>query len=499
MKTPAGEDKPMVDNATDKSEKLFALEKLWGDRYKILQQLGKRNGRQTLLAQDLKTQQQVVIKLLALGKDFDWQDLKLFEREAQTLKALSHPAIPRYLDYLDVDTPTYKGFALVQSYVEGKSLEEHLKAGRTFDETEVKQLAASLLEILIYLHQQSPPIIHRDIKPSNVLLSNCPGNQAGQVYLVDFGSVQTLAAKEGGTITVVGTYGYMPPEQFGGRAVPASDLYSLGATLIFLVTGRRPTELSEDGLQIQFRQATRLSSNFTDWLAWITEPSLNLRLPSAVEALESLTTAQSRPKLKTVESSHTPQSVTELPRSSIVVHKTLNIFEILFPPQGIGVVSLALLSLKVPLWGIWLPYLWLDPYTSSDQSIYLDFLVGCLAIALSVAFAFAACNDLFTKVRLVIDHSSIYLIYKTFFFERTKRLGDRRAITQIMLVTKHSTPNTTEVYSYQKPCLLIWVQRKRYRFSLKTQTLTEARWLTSELRSWLSIRNGATPKKREKD
>ncbi len=73
----------MVDDATDKAEKLSALEKLWGDRYKILQQLGRRNGRQTLLAHDLQTQQHVVIKLLALGRDFDWQDLKLFERVCQ--------------------------------------------------------------------------------------------------------------------------------------------------------------------------------------------------------------------------------------------------------------------------------------------------------------------------------------------------------------------------------------------------------------------------------
>ncbi|MGL5059665.1 MAG: serine/threonine protein kinase [Microcoleus sp.] len=207
------------------------------ERYAIQKQLVKNAGRRTWLARDLQTQELVVIKLLIFAEDFQWDDLKLFEREAQTLQLLSHPAIPRYLDYFDAETSMGKGFALVQSYIPAKSLEEWLKDGRTFSEAEVKQLAKALLEILRYLHGQQPQVIHRDIKPSNILLGDKSGNSVGQVYLVDFGSVQTLAAKKGSTITVVGTYGYMPPEQFGGRTVLASDLYSLGATLIYLVTG----------------------------------------------------------------------------------------------------------------------------------------------------------------------------------------------------------------------------------------------------------------------
>ena len=89
------------------------------------------------------------------------------------------------------------------------------------------------------------------------------GNSVGQVYLVDFGSVQTVLAAEGGTRTVVGTYGYMPPEQFGGRTVPASDLYSLGATLIYLVTGTHPADLPQKDFRIQFEHLTKLSPSFT--------------------------------------------------------------------------------------------------------------------------------------------------------------------------------------------------------------------------------------------
>lgn len=299
--------------------------KIVNDRYQVISELGKQTGRRTLLCIDLQTQQQVVVKILYLGQDFDWQDLKLFEREAETLKTLNYPAIPKYLDYFEIDGDNEKGFGLVQTYVEGKSLEQHLEAGRRFNEEEVKELAKSLLEIIIYLHQQEPPVIHRDIKPSNILLTNRSGNSVGKVYLVDFGSVQNIAVQEGGTITVVGTYGYMPPEQFGGRTKPASDLYSLGATLIYLITGLHPTELPHHDLRIQFRQFTDTSSSFSDWLEWMTEPSLNQRFSSAQEALDAIESPPFRAKIK-------PESYTQLTKplnSKVDVIKSRDKLEII--------------------------------------------------------------------------------------------------------------------------------------------------------------------------
>lgn len=185
------------------------------ERYEIQQELGKKAGRRTLLARDIQTEQLVIIKLLTFSNDFAWEDLKLFEREAETLKAVEHPAIPRYIDYFELDPSNSKGYALVQSFVEGQSLEKYMKTGRIFTETEVKEIATALLNILIYLHGRQPPVIHRDIKPSNIILAE-RSNSVKQIYLVDFGSVQTLATKAGKTVTIVGTYGYMPPEQFGG-------------------------------------------------------------------------------------------------------------------------------------------------------------------------------------------------------------------------------------------------------------------------------------------
>ena len=259
-----------------------------GEHYQIQQQLGKQTGRRTLLVRDMRNQELAVIKLLLFGSNFQWQDLKLFQREATVLESLSHPAIPRYLDSFDLDLPKRKGFALVQTYIDAKSLEEQVKAGRRFTEDEVKQLAKSLLEILIYLHNREPPVIHRDIKPSNILLTNRSGNSVGDVYLVDFGSVQNLAAQEGGTITVVGTYGYMPPEQFGGRTVAASDLYSLGATLIYLITGTHPANLPQKDGRIEFEESANISFDFRDWLKRMVQPYQDKRFASASQALQVL-------------------------------------------------------------------------------------------------------------------------------------------------------------------------------------------------------------------
>jgi len=256
------------------------------DRYQIQSLLGRKTGRRTFLAIDLQTQARVVIKLLLFGPDFTWDDLKLFEREADTLKSLDHSALPTYLDSFEVETELGKGFALVQTYLEARSLQEWVEAGRRFSEPDLKTIAEQLLAILEYLHGHQPPVIHRDIKPSNVLLGDRSGHSPGQVYLIDFGSVQTVG--HGGTVTVVGTYGYMPPEQFGGRATPASDLYGLGATLIYLATGQHPADLPQHDLRIAFEPFTTVSKPFIQWLQWLTEPALSKRPLSATDGLRHL-------------------------------------------------------------------------------------------------------------------------------------------------------------------------------------------------------------------
>ncbi len=257
------------------------------DRYQIQSLLSQNAGRRTYIAQDQQTGKTVVIKLLLFGVDFGWDDLKLFEREAAVLKSLDHAAIPRYLDYFGMETEFGQGFALVQTYIESQSLQDWVQSGRTFDEAQLRSIARNLLEILDYLHHRQPAVIHRDIKPSNILLGDRSGHSPGQVYLVDFGSVQT-AINTTGTMTIVGTYGYMPPEQFGGQTSPASDLYALGATLIYLATGQHPTELPQKEMRILFEQQISLSPNLTMWLKSLTETGLENRVSSAQQALATL-------------------------------------------------------------------------------------------------------------------------------------------------------------------------------------------------------------------
>lgn len=256
--------------------------KVLQERYQIQSLLGHQTGRRTFLAADLQTDSSVVIKLLLFGVDFTWDDLKLFEREAEVLKSLDRPDIPKYLDFFDIETELGKGFALVQTWIEAKSLQNWVQSGRTFSELELTAIARQLLDILDYLHHRQPPVIHRDIKPSNILLGDRSGNSPGQVYLIDFGSVQT--AIHGGTRTIVGTYGYMAPEQFGGRSAPASDLYALGATLIYLASGEHPDRLPQQELRMLFEDRVNLSASSIDWLKFLTEPSLELRLQSAEQA-----------------------------------------------------------------------------------------------------------------------------------------------------------------------------------------------------------------------
>jgi serine/threonine protein kinase len=261
-------------------------EQILQDRYQIQRQLGNNGIRQTWLAKDLQASDgensTVVVKLLAFGGTVQWDDLKLFEREAQILKTISHPRIPRYIDYFCIDDRTL-WFGLIQQYIPGESLKEKLALGKRFTEKRTRKIAGEILNILMYLHELNPGVLHRDIKPSNLIWG-----EDDRIYLVDFGAVQDKAAREGVTFTVVGTYGYAPMEQFGGRAVPASDLYALGATLIHLLTGISPCDLPQQDLRLQFTDRVNLSPSFVSWLQKLIEPAPEQRFTNARQALTAL-------------------------------------------------------------------------------------------------------------------------------------------------------------------------------------------------------------------
>ena len=153
-----------------------------------------------------------------------------FAREADTLAQLKHQAIPAITDRFELANRHY----LVMEYVEGRNLEEELAArGEPLPEGLVIDIARQLCDVLAYLHGLVPPIIYRDMKPSNVMLS-----PKGRVVLVDFGIARLFKAARKGTM--IGTLGFAPPEQYQGLVDPRSDIYSLGATLHYVLTGRDP-------------------------------------------------------------------------------------------------------------------------------------------------------------------------------------------------------------------------------------------------------------------
>ncbi|WP_246844242.1 serine/threonine-protein kinase, partial [Hydrocoleum sp. CS-953] len=264
------------------------------ERYQLQKQLGRTvPGRKTWLAFDSQMQEQVTLKMLAYSPEILGQELNLFETEATTLQALNHPHIPSYRDYFSLEKEADSSlpwFALVQDYIPGFSLQELLDREKKFTEEDVEKIAKEVLEILIYLHELEPPVLHRDIKPSNLIMG---ADQ--QIYLVDFGAVQSQGNAQGVTFTIIGTSGYAPLEQFWGRAVPASDLYALGATLIHLLTGTSPVDLPQKNYQIQFTDKVDINPSFASWINKITEMDLGSRFQNAREALTSL---DSKPKLQ---------------------------------------------------------------------------------------------------------------------------------------------------------------------------------------------------------
>ena len=257
---------------------------LIADRYQIVTPLGQGGMGTTYAAVDRDTHQRVAVKAVSLRQVQDWKILELFEREAKVLATLKHPAIPQYLNYFHCDTESDRTFYLVQELVEGESLAALIDRGWKLNEQHVKYIATQILEILRYLHSLHPPVIHRDIKPQNIIV-----RPDGKVYLVDFGAVQEIYRNTlsfGGTF--VGTMGYISPEQFRGKVIPASDLYSLGCTLLFVLTRRSPTDLPQKRMRFDFRDRLSLSSEFANWLEKIVEPAREDRFSSADEALKAL-------------------------------------------------------------------------------------------------------------------------------------------------------------------------------------------------------------------
>jgi serine/threonine protein kinase len=232
--------------------------------------------------------QQVVIKELLFHLAPDAQTVDALERECELLRSCRLPGVPRVLDLFSEGSGVHLRLYQVQEYIAGRSLRALVEQGPLSDHT-VAKIARQALVILNGLHQHQPPIVHRDLKPENLIQ-----REDGSLALVDFGAARTLAQGETHGATLVGTFGYMSPEQLGGTVSPASDLYGLGATLLHLLTGRPPLDFLHEGLELRFTGA--VSPRWRAFLQGLLARTAGKRFPSAKAALAALEKGEGAPR-----------------------------------------------------------------------------------------------------------------------------------------------------------------------------------------------------------
>lgn len=244
------------------------------ERFRIDAPLGRGGQAQTLAATDTETGEAVVVKVFTLAGSDAWKHFELFERECATLRAIEHPSIPRYVHHGGDEEAG--AFYLVMQRADGESLQSMIDRGRRFTDAQLRDILEGLIDALAYLHDLNPPVIHRDVKPGNVVL-----RQDGHLWLVDFGSVRD-ALVDSRQSTVVGTYGYMAPEQLRGQSSPASDLYGVGATVAAVATGVDAAKLPSEGLEVELSGVIK-PGELREQLQWLLQADPQRR-PATVGA-----------------------------------------------------------------------------------------------------------------------------------------------------------------------------------------------------------------------
>lgn len=264
------------------------------DRYRVLRALGKGGFGATFLAKDevLPGNPPCVIKQLCPSADAPHildMARDLFQREAKILgKIGNHPQLPRLLDYFEMS----EEFFLVQEFINGSTLQQEVKRGGPFSEAGVKQFLSEILPMIQYVHGHQ--VIHRDIKPANIIRRE----QDKKLVLIDFGAVkdkvnpvQAISSDQTAlTAYAIGTPGYAPPEQMAMRPVYASDIYALGVTCIYLLSGKSPKDLDYDPTtgEMLWRQYIHVSDHFAGVLAKMLEISVRHRYQSIDAILRDL-------------------------------------------------------------------------------------------------------------------------------------------------------------------------------------------------------------------
>ena len=236
---------------------------------------------------------QVALKELAFVQTPGPQVLAAFEREAQFLRALNHPRIPKFVASFSEGSGVQTRLYLAQEFIDGSSLQTSL-SDSWFDEDKIRAIAMQVLDILVYLQGLSPIVVHRDIKPANLIR-----REDGELVLVDFGAAHDPAETMG--LTFAGTFGYMPVEQLAGTVDETTDVFALGQSLKHLLTRREPWKLTEpDALD-----AANVSLSLRAFLEKLTANNPAERFPGAAAAMVALKELGSGKLVKLAKSKQT--------------------------------------------------------------------------------------------------------------------------------------------------------------------------------------------------
>ncbi|MEM9272485.1 MAG: hypothetical protein AAGA80_05905 [Cyanobacteria bacterium P01_F01_bin.143] len=309
--------------------------------------------------------------------------------------------------------------------------------------------------------------------------------------MVDFGAVQDSFAPEGTTFTVVGTYGYAPLEQFGGKTVPASDLYALGITLIHLLTRTAPNNLPNKDLKIQFRDRVTVSSQLANWLDKMIAPAVEKRYKTAISALKhlpdmaqeltSIEQAQTNSKLDQTEklnSTNTPVG------SNIKIKKNSDFLEIIIPGQ----VFIKLRNFFETLFG---------KSPGFPSLLVVGSIIFFLRIMFSPMIMFALIilwliypdfRDLFITTKIRCDRTQFSIINSFCGFSKIRR-GITSAINGISL--QYTSPNKKQANSKIESLIINTESTSKLHANdtyILGQNISEDEllWLVKELRNWLN-------------
>ena len=282
-----------VNHPKSKNCKACGSKLLLHGRYHLVKGLGKGGFGATFLAADLSLPGKplCVIKQLRPNTDnpnFLSMARELFEREAKTLGRVgNHPQIPRLLDYFE----DRQQFYLIQEFVKGNNLQQEVKKNGVLNEAQARQVLKEVIIILRDIHVQK--VIHRDIKPANIIRREIDD----KLVLIDFGVVKNQVHSAGAaaeqtalTAFAVGTPGFAPPEQLAMRPVYASDVYALGVTLMYLMSGKAPKNMECDPItgDINWFKYADVSEGFQEILLKMLEVAVKNRYKTAQEVLDVL-------------------------------------------------------------------------------------------------------------------------------------------------------------------------------------------------------------------